>query len=119
MGIFLHLSHFIPTCCRYLPGDPFSIKKVLQFKHLNDIKFQKVVEAQKESHDPENPRDYIDAYITRMNEERKVNPDSTFSGEDYLRMLGYLHLIPLEVLLKIHRLFYLEYIYVFFYQSML
>ena len=34
-----------------------------------------------ESHDPENPRDLIDSYITQMNEDQKLNPDnSTFSG---------------------------------------
>ena len=40
-----------------------------------------MIQAHRESCDPENPRDYIDTYITRMDEERKVNPNSTFSGK--------------------------------------
>ena len=43
--------------------------------------YQERINAHKESHDPENPRSLIDTYITRMNQERKANPNTNFSGK--------------------------------------
>ena len=75
-------SHCFLTC-RYLLGDPFSIKKLLRVKEFHAVEFRRKIQAHKESNDPENPRDLIDTYITRMNEERKLNPNSTFSGTGF------------------------------------
>ena len=37
--------------------------------------------AIKESRDRENPRCFIDMYLTKMEEEQKENPSTTFTGE--------------------------------------
>ena len=50
---------------------------------IHNREFQEQIDAHKESHDPQNSRSLIDTYITRMNEERKVNPDTNFSGRCY------------------------------------
>ena len=63
-----------------MPGDPFSIKKLVRIKNFHQAEFRRKIRVHKESHDPENPRDLIDIYITQMNEEQKQNPNSTFSG---------------------------------------
>ena len=54
---------------------------MLKNKDINLAEFQKMSDAHKESHDADNPRDFIDSYITRMNEE-KNNPNTTFTGRN-------------------------------------
>ena len=71
------------TFCRNLPGDLFSIKRLIYIKEYYLKEFRKKVEKHRKSHDPDNPRDFIDTYITKMNEEQKVNPNSTFSGSGF------------------------------------
>ena len=59
----------------------FSVKKLLKMTEIHNSEYQRSIDAHRESHDPENPRGLIDTYITRMNEELKVNPDTKFSGK--------------------------------------
>ena len=66
---------------RYLPGDMFSIKKLIKMTEHHNREYQEQIDAHKESHDPQNPRSLIDTYITRMNKEQKVNPNTNFSGK--------------------------------------
>uniref|UniRef100_A0A8C8ZDR8 Cytochrome P450 n=1 Tax=Prolemur simus TaxID=1328070 RepID=A0A8C8ZDR8_PROSS len=77
-------SHWIqtynlwPTLIRYLPG-----KHRVFSKRLNDLKYfilEKVKEHQ-ESWDPNNPRDFIDCFLSKM-EQEKLNPESEFNLEN-------------------------------------
>uniref|UniRef100_A0A8C8ZK34 Cytochrome P450 n=1 Tax=Prolemur simus TaxID=1328070 RepID=A0A8C8ZK34_PROSS len=76
-------SHWIqtynlwPTLIRYLPG-----KHRVFSKRLNDLKYfilEKVKEHQ-ESWDPNNPRDFIDCFLSKM--EQKNKPKSEFNLEN-------------------------------------
>ena len=58
------------------------MRKMLKTKKIHLAEFHKMIEAHKQSHDPENPRDLIDSYLTRMKEERKIIPDTTFTGTE-------------------------------------
>ena len=75
------MLEYLCVTYRYLPGDMFSIKKLLKMREHHNREYQERINAHIKSHDPENPRSLIDTYITRMNEERKTNPDTNFSGK--------------------------------------
>uniref|UniRef100_A0A4X2LJ98 unspecific monooxygenase n=1 Tax=Vombatus ursinus TaxID=29139 RepID=A0A4X2LJ98_VOMUR len=72
------LYNFLPAFRAYLPGDHKRI-----FKNLDEIKgfiLERVKEHQKVL-DPSNPQDYIDCYLSKMQQE-KDNPQSEFDLEN-------------------------------------
>nr|XP_027214807.1 cytochrome P450 2L1-like [Penaeus vannamei] len=76
-----------------IPIVPHFVKKWVGIAHLPDYieviseRMKKHVQEHQATLDPENPRDYIDAYLLEM-EARKDDPESTMSIEDLLFCLS-------------------------------
>ncbi|XP_006881166.1 PREDICTED: cytochrome P450 2U1-like [Elephantulus edwardii] len=65
----------------YLPFGPF--KELRQIEKDMTIFLKKIIKEHRESLDVENPQDFIDMYLLHMEEEKKINSNSSFN-EDYL-----------------------------------
>ena len=78
--IRLWAQQFLSLFCRHLPFDPFDLD-ALQIDHShNHNVFLGSIQRHHETLDRENPRDFIDLYLIRMEEEQQRNQDgSTFS----------------------------------------
>lgn len=65
---------------RYIPGDPFNIKRTTD--NIDDVEkhLLKIIEEHESSFDENNPRDYTDMFIKKMRE-MKDDPNSTFDRE--------------------------------------
>ena len=81
----------------YLPGDLLSIKELAARLEATVMKMSKKILAIKESRDPENPRCFIDMYLTKMEEEQKQNPNTTFTGK---WCHGFRHYVSVAVLIS-------------------
>ncbi|XP_020836321.1 cytochrome P450 2C31-like [Phascolarctos cinereus] len=79
----MSLYNFLPAFRAYLPGEHKRILKINE--ELKDFILERVKEHQKVL-DPNNPQDYIDYYLSKMQQE-KDNPQSEFDLEN-LKMTG-------------------------------
>nr|XP_025043355.1 cytochrome P450 2H2-like [Pelodiscus sinensis] len=75
------LYNFFPTLMDYIPGPHHGV-----FKNFEECRIfvQERVNMHKESLDPTCPRDFIDAFLIKMEEEQK-NSDSVFTEESLVR----------------------------------
>lgn len=64
---------------RYIPGDPFRIKKVLRNVDKVENHLRQLVEEHEQIYDENNLRDYVDVFLKKMKSERN-NPNTTFDG---------------------------------------
>ncbi|XP_064602751.1 cytochrome P450 2F2-like [Liolophura sinensis] len=66
-----------------LPGDLFHMKRLEENKHILKSFITNLIQAHKESFDPNNRRDFIDAYMREARERQQHDPETTLS-EDQL-----------------------------------
>ena len=71
---------------RYLPGDPLYFKRILDDVDVNTRNFQQKINDHRQTYDPDNPRDYIDIYLTQMDQQEKDHTTSTFSGKEWITL---------------------------------
>ncbi|XP_072483333.1 cytochrome P450 2C44-like isoform X2 [Notamacropus eugenii] len=77
---WIQLYNFCPSLIKHLPGSHRTIyKNVLQMRGF----LMEQVKTHEETLDPNNPRDYIDCFLIKKQQE-KMNPQSEFSYEELL-----------------------------------
>lgn len=72
---------FLP--CRWSRYVPFDLLGVRNYEHsyrLSEESLRPLVEQHRKTLDPENPRDYVDAFLIEMNSRPDNAKDSFFSG---------------------------------------
>ena len=67
---------------RYIPGDIFHYKRLMSDTVFMKSEFMREINEHKESFSGSEHRDYIDAYVAKM-ETEKNNEESSFSGKKY------------------------------------
>ncbi|XP_063793811.1 cytochrome P450 2F3-like isoform X2 [Pseudophryne corroboree] len=77
------LYNMFPDIMDYLPGPHRKIKK--NFQDIYEITAE-MIKYHEKTLDPNNPRDYIDCFLTKMKEEMD-DPDSAFYYESLLRTI--------------------------------
>ncbi|KAM9325629.1 cytochrome P450 2F3-like [Gastrophryne carolinensis] len=77
------LYNLYPNLMEYLPGPHKKIRKYFQM--IYDVSAESI-KYHEETLDPENPRDYIDCFLIKMNEE-KNNPNTYFYTNSLLRTM--------------------------------
>lgn len=73
---------------RYIPGDPFRIKKVLRNVDKVENHLRQLVEEHEQIYDENNLRDYVDVFLKKMKSERN-NPNTTFDGMRRINLTGH------------------------------
>jgi hypothetical protein len=68
---------------KYIPGDPCQIKTALSNVDNLEDHLQQIIKEHQETYDENNPRDFVDVYLKKMNFE-KSNPNTTFDGKHYV-----------------------------------
>ncbi|XP_036590703.1 cytochrome P450 2C15-like isoform X2 [Trichosurus vulpecula] len=77
---WIQLYNLYPSLIKHLPGSHRTVhKNVLQVRGF----LMDQVKKHEETLDPKNPRDYIDCFLIKMQQE-KMNPQSEFSYEELL-----------------------------------
>ncbi|XP_063287384.1 cytochrome P450 2G1-like [Pelobates fuscus] len=73
-NIWVQLYNFIPSILKHLPGPHNKLRENYQqqLEYADEI-----VKLHEETLDPDNPRDYVDAFLIKMQQERK-NPHTEF-----------------------------------------
>lgn len=64
-----------------LPGDLFHMKRLEENERILKSFITNLIQAHKESFDPNNRRDFIDAYLKEAEERQQYDPETTLSGE--------------------------------------
>lgn len=80
---------------RYIPGDPFRIKKVLRNVDKVENHLRQLVEEHEQIYDENNLRDYVDVFLKKMKSERN-NPNTTFDEDQLLKIVGELFVAGTE-----------------------
>jgi cytochrome P450 len=75
----LFLADIFPFL-RYVPGDPFGIRKVLHNSDVLEEYLTQTVKDHEENFDENNLRDFIDVYLKKIKSEES-NTRTTFNGE--------------------------------------
>ena len=58
----------------------FAVKKLIKINEHHLAETQKIILAHKESHDLENPRDFICMYLNEIKEQEKIIENTSFTG---------------------------------------
>jgi hypothetical protein len=77
-GNLLFVATVLPFV-KYIPGDPCRIKTTLSNVKCLEDHLQQIIKEHQETYDENNPRDFVDVYLKKMNSERG-NPNTTFDG---------------------------------------
>ncbi|XP_064600805.1 cytochrome P450 2J6-like [Liolophura sinensis] len=79
--------NFIPWL-KYLPGDFFNFKKVMNNVEVLESFTSDQIQHHKDTFNPDEPRDFIDAYLSEMYKAQEKNPHTTFEDEQLLKVIG-------------------------------
>ncbi|XP_076312336.1 cytochrome P450 18a1-like isoform X1 [Tachypleus tridentatus] len=79
--------NFIPVL-RYIPGGNYAYQKIKQNREETAAYFQEVAEEHKHTLDPQDLRDFVDAYLVQLQENQNDNKESYFSEMQLLQVMG-------------------------------
>ncbi|XP_055927373.1 cytochrome P450 18a1-like [Argiope bruennichi] len=89
---FKHLTVAVPVnfmpVLRYLPIVRSAYKKIQSNKKETDAYFAQVARRHKETLDPENVRDFVDAFFVKQAEVKHQNKETFFSDEQLHQVMG-------------------------------
>lgn len=71
--------NFIPWL-KYLPGDVFGVQKTIENRDKVDSFLMDQIQQHKETFNADEPRDFIDAYLSEMYTAQEKDPHTTFEG---------------------------------------
>ncbi|XP_064600806.1 cytochrome P450 2J4-like [Liolophura sinensis] len=78
--------NFVPWL-KYLPGDFFGFKNIMKNKDLVESFLIDQIQQHKETLNPDEPRDFIDAYLSEMYKAQEKDPHTTFEDEQLLKVI--------------------------------